>query len=45
LTCIFDTELWGEKLATVKVGERLTVMGAIERLDANSIRLRHCEFV
>jgi hypothetical protein len=43
LTCIFDTEPYGEKLAGMKVGDPLTVLGAIEQLNAHSIRLRHCE--
>jgi hypothetical protein len=45
LTAIFDTELWGEKLATVKVGDRLTVAGQIDQLNPYEIRLRNCELV
>lgn len=43
LTAIFDTEPWGEKLAAMKVGDVLTVMGQIEQLNPMEIRLRHCE--
>lgn len=43
LTAIFDTEPWGEKLAAMKVGDVLTVMGQIEQLNPREIRLRHCE--
>lgn len=43
LTAIFDTEPWGEKLAAMKVGDALTVMGQIEQLNPMEIRLRHCE--
>lgn len=45
LTCIFDTESWGEKLASLAIGSPLTVMGQIEQLNANEIRLRHCEII
>jgi hypothetical protein len=45
LTAIFETELWGEKLATVKVGDRLTVAGQIDQLNPYEIRLRNCEII
>jgi hypothetical protein len=45
LTAIFETELWGEKLATVKVGDRLTVAGQVDQLNPYEIRLRNCELL
>lgn len=43
LTAIFDSGTWDEKLASMKVGDALTVMGQIEQLNPREIRLRHCE--
>lgn len=43
LTCIFDSEPWGEKLAGLPVGTRMTVLGQIELLGPYAIRLRNCE--
>lgn len=43
LTCIFETEPWSEKLASLPVGTAVTVRGEIEQLNAYEIRLRHCE--
>jgi hypothetical protein len=52
LTCIFDTETnvfdtepFGDRLMRVKVGDRLTVAGRIDQLNANEIRLRDCELL
>jgi hypothetical protein len=45
LTCIFDTEPWGEKVAQITVGTVLTVAGTIEQLGPSEIRLRACELI
>ena len=41
----FDTDMWGPRLRTLKVGDRISTIGKIIRIDEGYLSLEECELV